>query len=267
MTKLALLASLALAACGMDSTVPTPPGDDDGMVTEVSGHITADAMWTGTVKVVKTATIDPNITVTVGAGTTVIVASDAEIDINGTFDVQGTKDAKVKITPDTAGGHFYGVSIASGGVLNMSYAVQDGGGIHLEAATAKATITDSAMSRASGDYLTMGGGTVDVEYSSIGLEPGQADTTHCDMHVGGTGLSIKVTHTNVSTSAYGIMFYGGTGADFTYNNWFSNGVDIDSTTGVQGDFSSGWFAKGPPSGPGITAQNLATARLTDAGPR
>ena len=32
-------------------------------------------------------------------------------------------------------------------------------------------------------------------------------------------------------------------------------------------FSFGWFEKGAPSGPGITAGNLASARLTDAGPR
>jgi hypothetical protein len=266
MTKLALLASLALAACGMDATVPTPPGDDDGMTTEVSGHITADAMWSGTVKVTASATIDPGVTVTVAAGTTVIVSSMAELDVNGTFDVQGTQAAKVKITPDTVGGHFYGVSINSGGVVTMSYAVQDGGGIHLSG-TAKATLIDTAMSRGFGDYLTMSGGTVDVQYSSIGLEPGQSDTTHCDMHFGGSGLSIKVTHTNVSTSSYGIMFYGGTGADFTYDNWFSNSIDIDPAAGVQGDFSFGWFEKGAPSGPGITAQNLASARLTDAGPR
>jgi len=265
MTKLAVLASLALAACGMDA-VPTPPGDDDGMTTEVSGHVTADAMWTGTVKVTANATIDPGVTVTVAAGTTVIVASTAELTVAGTFDVQGTKAATVKITPDTVGGHFYGIAIDDGGVLTMSYALQDGGGIHLSG-TAKATITDSVMSRASGDYLTMGGGTVDVQYSSIGLEPGQADTTHCDMHFGGTGLSIKVTHTNVSTSAYGIMFYGGTGADFTYDNWFSNQIDVDPAAGVQGNFSFGLFEKGAPSGPGITAQNLAGARLTDAGPR
>src|SRR5215471_19114246 len=112
MTKLALLASLALAACGMDA-VPTPPGDD---TTEVSGHITADAMWTGTVKVTANATIDPGVTVTAAAGTTVIVASTAQIIVAGTFDVQGTKAATVKITPDTVGGHFYGVAINSGGV-------------------------------------------------------------------------------------------------------------------------------------------------------
>jgi hypothetical protein len=266
MTKLALLASLALAACGMDSTVPTPPGDDDAMPTEVSGHITADAMWTGTVKVTANATIDPGVTVTAAAGTTVIVASTAQIVVGGTFDVQGTKAATVKITPDTVGGHFYGVAINSGGVVTMTYAVQDGGGIHL-ASGAKATLTDTAMSRAQGDYLTMSAGTLDVEYSSIGLEPGQADTTHCDMHFDGSS-TIKVTHTNVSTAAYGIMFYGGTGADFTYNNWFSNSyTDVDPTTGVQGDFSFGWFEKGAPSGPGITAGNLASARLTDAGPR
>jgi hypothetical protein len=56
-------------------------------------------------------------------------------------------------------------------------------------------------------------------------------------------------------------------ADFTYDNWFSNGVDVDATPGVSGDFSFSWFEKGPPSGVGITANNMAGARIADAGPR
>jgi hypothetical protein len=124
----------------------------------------------------------------------------------------------------------------------------------------------------------MSGGTVDMSYSWIGVDTGETDTTHCDMHFGGSGNVITVTHTNVSSSSYGIMFYGGMNADFKYDNWFTNTTDVDTTTSspVTGDFSSGWFEKGAPSGTGITASTPAGARLpactgtnndTCAGPR
>jgi hypothetical protein len=143
---------------------------------------------------------------------------------------------------------------------------QTGGGIHLSG-TGKATLVDTTMSHmASGDFLTMGGGTLDMQYSWIGVEAGMSDTTHCDMHFD-AARSIKVTHSNISTSAFGIMFYGGTAADFTYDNWFGNQTTVDKFPGVSGDFSFSYFDKGAPSGTGITAANLSTTRLTDAGPR
>ena len=68
------------------------------------------------------------------------------------------------------------------------------------------------------------------------------------------------------------MFYGGNNANFTYDNWFSNSVDVHTYVGgpVSGDFSNSWFEKGAPvaaSGSVFTLNDLATARLTDAGPR
>jgi hypothetical protein len=83
------------------------------------------------------------------------------------------------------------------------------------------------------------------------------------MHFNPGGNVIKVTHSNISTSSYGLMFYGGMNADFTYNNWFENTTDVDIQAGspVSGNFSNGWFQKGAPTGQGITANNLAAARL------
>jgi hypothetical protein len=83
------------------------------------------------------------------------------------------------------------------------------------------------------------------------------------MHFNPGGNVIKVTHSNISTSSYGLMFYGGMNADFTYNNWFENTTDVDVQAGspVSGNFSNGWFQKGAPTGQGITANNLSTARL------
>ena len=46
------------------------------------------------------------------------------------------------------------------------------------------------------------------------------------------------------------MFYGGMSADFTYNNWFGNtiDVDVDQASPVSGDFGKGWFQKGTADG-------------------
>ena len=111
----------------------------------------------------------------------------------------------------------------------------------------------------------MNGGNLTVHNSSVGLALGQTgDTTHCDQHFGGVGNVISVTHTNLSTSSYGIMFYGGTGADFTYDNWVSNSTNVDAQPGVSGDFSYSYFQRGAPVGVGgatITAGNLAVAML------
>jgi hypothetical protein len=170
---------------------------------------------------------------------------------------------------------FGGMSV--GGQLKYSYVTQTNGPITTLGA-GKATIVDSHFSKVSGDFLMMQGGTVDMTYSMIGLEPGQPDTTHCDMHFSGNGLTIKVSHSNISTSEYGLMFYGGMGADFTYNNWFSNATDVSvlPTVSVMGSFNNGWFDGTPPTGNGITAQNLSGTRLvacngtndaTCAGPR
>src|SRR5262249_52295095 len=105
------------------------------------------------------------------------------------------------------------------------------------------------------------------------LEPGAGtDTTHCDMHFGGSGATITVNHSNISTSSYGLMLYGGNNVDLTYNNWFSNPIQIDTMGPVSGDISYGWFDKGAPTanaGGMLTYTNPAASRLpaTMAGPQ
>jgi hypothetical protein len=124
------------------------------------------------------------------------------------------------------------------------------------------------MAQAEGDFLVVGDGNVTVSYSAIGLEPGAgADSTHCDMHFGGSGATISVTHSNLSTSSYGLMLYGGNNVDLTYNNWFNNPIQIDTTAGVSANISYGWFDKGAPAAGGgatLTYTNAAAARLPAA---
>jgi hypothetical protein len=252
--------------------VPGDPGDGTGPITEASGRIMANTTWMGTVHVIGTVTIDPGVTLTVAPGTTVDVTTSQgfSITVSGVLDIQGTKASKVVFRSATAGEYWSDVKVPRGGVMTATYLVQTGGGLDL-ASTGKATLVDTQLSHVGGDLLMMSAGVLDMTYSSIGLETGR-DTTHCNMHVAG-GATIRASHSNISAASFGIMFYSGVNADFTYDNWFGNAADVVTQAGtlVNGDFSYSYFAKGNPSTTGTNAglivTNMATSRVADAGPR
>jgi len=256
-----------------DDVAPPPPADANPEctgtnVTDVAGAITAATTWSGTINLTADTNIAAGVTVTVMPGTLIHAAQGADLAIGGTLDVEGTSACPVVARAvDTGWG---GMTIGNGGELIAHYLDQTGGNIVLQG-TAKATIVDSRMSNTVGDFIVVAGGTLDVQYSWIGVEQGEADTTHCDLHFAGTNVTntIKVTHSNLSTASYGLMLYNGMNADLTYNNWFGNATDIDTDPArpATGDVSFGFFAKGTPNQVGVTATNLAAARLADAGPR
>jgi hypothetical protein len=271
--KLAVAAVFLLAACGNDSMPLSADASGGGgggggsntMVTTINGSPTGDATWSGTIRITASIDIPNGVTITVAAGSTVEVASSASITVDGALTIAGAKGSTVTVqglANDTWGF----LTVDSGGAVSMSYAEYTGGNIDVRGG-GSIMLRDSELSRVSGDLLTSEGGNIDVEYSWLGEPTGTTDTTHCDMHFEGGSPTLSITHTNVSTSVYGVMFYAGTSADFTYNNWFSNSIQVDTTTAVSGDFSNGWFDKNPPSGAGITAGSLATAMIADAGPR
>jgi hypothetical protein len=271
--KLAIAAVL-LAACGNDSMPLTADAGGGGsgssgsggeMVTNISTSPTADATWSGTIRITASITIPNGVTITVAAGSIVEVASSASITVDGAWTISGAKGSTVTI--EGLGNDDWGsLTVDSGGALTMTYGEYTGGNIYVNQNGAF-MVSDSELSRVSGDLLTSAGGNIDVEYSWLGEPQGTSDTTHCDMHFEGGSPTLSITHTNVSTAVYGVMFYAGTSADFTYDNWFSNSIQVDVTNAVSGDFSNGWFDKDPPSGTGITANDLASAMLSDAGPR
>jgi hypothetical protein len=271
----AIALSVPLVACFVGNDGEPAGGDDTGDEHDVENppadsytHLTASTTWSGIVDVTANTMVDAGVTLTIAPGTVVRFAAGKSIAVNGIVDVQGTKASVVELAPATAGQFHYGFTVGMGGQLTMTYGVQTGGGIRNDGG--KVTVTDTRMSRSQGDFLVASAGTIDVSYSSIGLEPGDLDTTHCDAHFSGAGTTVKITHSNISTSAYGLMLYGGTGVDLTYNNWFSNQIQIDTTPGVSADVSYGWFDKGAPvAGPGasLTYSNPAATRLADAGPR
>ena len=265
------LVALSLAACTSNVDAPT-----DGTVpTTGVMHITASTTWTGAQQVLTNTQIDPGVTVTVAASTTLSIAAAASLTVAGTLAFAGTSGGTITVTPADGAIAFGGISIPNGGVLTMAYATVTGGSI-ITSTTGKATIVDSRLSHASGDLLIMNGGTIDVEYSAIGVEPPATDSSHCDLHFGGTGNVIKFQHSTATTAAYGAMFYSGMAADFTYDNWYGNGINVDVQPGVNGDFSNSYFQNAPPTGTGITIDNPATGKLaactgtndtTCAGPR
>ncbi|TMQ03353.1 MAG: hypothetical protein E6J90_50555 [Deltaproteobacteria bacterium] len=282
MNKLLPLAlSLPLVACvvgsGTDPADDTPGSGSQGSGSNGSGttagnHITTNTTWSTAKDVTAELTVDPGVTLTIAAGTTVKFGPTGSITIQGTVNVQGTKTQPVNLVPSTTAGHHGGFSVPMGGQLTMAYGIQVGGGISVNGG--KITVTDTRMSQAEGDFLVVGAGTVDVSYSAIGLEPGAGtDSTHCDMHFGGSGVTIKVTHSNISTSSYGLMLYGGNAVDLTYNNWFKNTpYQIETQPGVSADISYGWFDTPLPTAVGgstLTATNISMNRLpaTVAGPR
>ena len=60
--------------------------------------------------------------------------------------------------------------------------------------------------------------------------------------------------------------------DLTFNNWFNNPIQIDTTAGVSGDISNGWFDKGAPKAGGgavLKSDSLSASRLpaTMTGPQ
>ncbi len=277
MKKLLLLA-LFVPACvvGSDGSSTPPPGDDTTTPppddTGISGSIASDQTWSGTVEVTGATTIESGATVTVMPGTTVHFGQNAGLTVNGALDIQGQKGSEVQLIPAVDGQFFGGLHVA--GTLNMSYAVQHNGSLVTVGGTS--TITDSVLYGASGDFLILSGGTVNVTYSLLGAPDGVTDTTHCNMHFGGTGNNITVTNSNIVGSPYALMLYGGQNAVMTNNNWLIDRASsdpswVDSQTGTSADFSGSFFSDGyvptAKAGATFTFDNPAAAMLTDAGPR
>ena len=274
MKVLSLALALPLVACvvGSAGMPPATGGDDDmtgsgsGSATGMSGHITTDTTWTGTEAIASSVTIDPGVTVTVMGGTTITVAPTASITVSGTLDIEGASGSGVTIGPAT-GVRFAGINIPTGGVLTMKYTTMTGGEV-ATSDTGKTTISDSHLSNSPGDLIIMGGGSITLTYSQLGVEAPASDTTHCNMHFGAAS-TIKVSHTNItntpatnpSAPTVGIMFYGGQTADFTYDNWVSNSANVDPQPGVSGDFSNSYFTGTAPSGAGLIVGTPMAARL------
>jgi hypothetical protein len=237
---------------------------------DVSGTLSQNTTWSGTVAVTGDVTVAQGVTLTISPDTVVNVATGVGITVLGTLDAQGMSGHSIQIIPNSGSQHFgaseSGVVVGDGTVaatLTYSYVKQFGAGILVQNGST-ATITDTYMAQAAGDFLvTASGAIMTAKYVQIGTNglTGMTDTTHCDTHFSGGTLTL--VHSSLSTSSFGTMFYGGQNAKFMYDNWLNNTTNVDATLGaVTGDFSNGYFAGTQmPSAAGLTANPLATAML------
>ncbi|MGE0868923.1 MAG: right-handed parallel beta-helix repeat-containing protein [Kofleriaceae bacterium] len=279
---------LPLVACVVGDAGTGPTGDDDDQTQDPGGNngehpdppldppagdparISTDTTWSGTVAVDVITTIDAGVTLTVSPGTTINMKSGTQIKVEGIMDVQGTSAEKVTIAATVPTQPHAGISVLSGGQLTLSYVVQSGGGIHTTSG-ATATIRDSTFSNpggpsSRGDFLVMGGGTLDMQYSEIGLSAG--DGTHCNLHFGGQNNTITIMNSTIRGVPYGLMLYGGQNANLSNNNW-DNPIDIDTQPGVSANIEGSYFKRGAPTAQGgaqFTGIPSETER-TDALPR
>ncbi len=264
------LSLVLLAACtvGPGGTAVVQGGDDTGADAGTTGttstgdkHITADTTWTAAQAIDGSVVIDAGVTVTVAAGTVITFNTGGTLTIQGTLDVQGAKGNTVKLQPATAT-TFNDIQVI--GTLKMAYAEMTGGAFQMRS-TSTTTITDSLFSKASHDLVVMTGGTLSFMYSQVGLSTATGDTTHCDLHFGGVNPVIVASHSNFNTSSYGVMFYAGQNADFTYTNWANNEVNVDGIAGsVTGDFSNSYFMGAAPTGNSYTLTNVSATTMVPA---
>lgn len=233
--------------------------------TDVSTDVTTDTTWSGLVKIHSSITVPAGITLTIEPSTVIQFDQNLSVTVKGTVLASGIKGGTIGMQPAPGIQYWNAWEVPAGGTIDFNYVTSRGGGITVSGGTAISR--DSEFSNVTHDLLVVSSGTIDFEYSWIGVPTGQTDSTHCDMHFTGSP-TIKVSHSNLSTASFGIMFYGGQNADFTYNNWFSNALNMDKPgSGTTGDISNGYFDAATPIGSGLTKNNMQTAMVADAGPR
>ncbi len=106
--------------------------------TQVSGTLSASTTWPANsrIHVTGTLTIDPGVTLTVGAGTIVMIStgtstngSAAEIVVNGTLQINGVEGNPVAFVPDTPGENWGGIELpAATSVVNAAHTIFTGSG-------------------------------------------------------------------------------------------------------------------------------------------
>lgn len=265
-----ILLSLSLSvlgACDIGDDPKTGDEHPDDPPVEVTGMITSDTTWTGAMRLTGRTVVVGGVTVSVEPGTTLEFAQQAGLEVHGALFVNGTVDKPVKASIED-GGAYWG-PIAVHGLTRLTYADFEGGQLTTNGATANLEITDSKFVKANGDYVIMNGGNLSMQYSQLGPDDGETDTTHCQLHIN-TATTINVLRSNIAGAPFGIMLYGGIDSSFQLNNWYGNEKDVDTASGANGNFSGSWFEAGAPTaGPGatLTLENLATARIQQAGPR
>jgi hypothetical protein len=121
-TSLAFAFGLLLSACTVGSVDNT--GDDvgDDAPGTISGAITEDATWSGTVEISGDATINAGVTVTVTPGTEISARNGVGLRVQGTLEVAGTAAAPVSMLPTADAMTWAGIVVDPGGSAHLAYA-------------------------------------------------------------------------------------------------------------------------------------------------
>lgn len=127
MRSLPLVLALVLAplgsACVVGEAADDVPGDDAPTPTgQISGRITANQTWTGTVTLVADATIAAGVTVTIAAGARFEAKLGTTLRVEGVLVADGTAAAPVTMTPTTDALTWAGVVVDPGGSATLRYA-------------------------------------------------------------------------------------------------------------------------------------------------
>ena len=131
------------------------------------------------------------------------------------------------------------------------------------------TVSDSELMTSTHDLVVASGGTLLVEYSTIG---GTVDTyEHCNLHIGRAD-SLTIRYSNITTGVYGMMIGGITGAVVNYNNFTDNNANQDVNevgTVADADFRYNFWSQGAPGylGPQYDVSSAAGSLVAEAGPR
>jgi hypothetical protein len=242
-------------------------GDDAPATGQVSGAITSDTTWSGTIEIVGDVTVNSGATLTIEPGTMLTADDGRKLDVAGTLDAIGTDADHISIL--AAGTTWAGIVVESGGAAHVAYA--DGQDVatllychagatlcqleHVnftsmgQAIVAEGTASLEAShvgQMANGGVAVTGSGNLHVVDSTIIASSGDlvvgnggtllveyseiGDTQGAYDHCDfhvGSASSLTITHSNIINGVYGIMLGGTTGAQITYNNWMGNTTDLD----------------------------------------
>jgi hypothetical protein len=267
-TRLACLFLVVCAgACNVGSTGDDGGDDGTGVPGEISGSVSQSATWSGTVTLVADATIEPNVTITVAAGTMFLAADSTKLTVRGTLQVDGVAGQDVSILPVTGAVSWAGIVAESGGVVDIAYATgmdvakfvdcKSGATCSIDHANftgvgyaiwagGTATVTRSQFEGLvnqgvfidTGDltitdsvFLGAGGDTIVQSGGSLDMSysaVGNSATTGDHCAMHvGAAGSLSITYSNIEQTSVALMIGNTDGAVFNYNNFLVNSSDVD----------------------------------------
>jgi hypothetical protein len=112
----------AVGPGGDDSSGDDTSGDDTPGDGTVSGAISADTIWTGSVVITGEATINAGVTVTVEPGTEITAKEGVALHVLGSLEAVGTDAAHLSILPTADATTWAGIVAESGGSVHVAYA-------------------------------------------------------------------------------------------------------------------------------------------------